>query len=440
LLWPDTTDVNSEGHLVIGGCDTVELARQFGTPLYVFDEATVRSRCRQYTRTLASLYPSSQVVFACKAFINPALARLFDEEGLGLDVVSGGEMAVARVVNFPAEKVCFHGNNKSLQELREAVEWGVGRVMIDNFYEIALLENVCREFNRKQAVMLRLSPGVEAHTHEYLKTGILDSKFGFPIVTGQAQEALRLALASPHLEVTGLHAHIGTQILETEPFEETVDILFEFAALVAKELNFTLQEISLGGGLGIHYTSDDDPPPIPDFVRILSKKVREAAGKYHLAPPKLLFEPGRSILGEAGVTLYTIGSRKVVPNVRTYVAVDGGMGDNIRPAMYGAKYTARVANKANDRAVEKVTIAGKFCESGDILIRDIDLPPLEPGDILAIAAAGAYAPAMASNYNLFCRPAMVLVADDKAQLIRRRETYDDLVARDIWETTPEEKR
>lgn len=431
-VWPLTTQVNAAGHLEIGGCDAVELVREFGTPLYAFDEATLRRGARACLSAAGGAYPEVRVIYACKAFINIGLARLLSEEGLGFDVVSGGELYAVKQAGAPLEGVYFHGNNKSAEELRLALDWGVGRVVVDSFHELGLLEAMAAEAGGVD-IMLRLSPGVEAHTHDYLKTGILDSKFGFPIATGQAEQAVVQALGAARLKLVGLHCHIGTQIFQLRPYQEAVDIVFAFAGAMARRYGLEMREFSPGGGWGIRYLAADDPPPLEEAVAAVAQAVRAAAEREGLPLPRLVLEPGRSIVGPAGVALYTIGARKEIPELRCYISVDGGMGDNIRPALYGAKYQALVANKPQEPPSEVVTIAGKYCESGDVLIRDIVLPPLEAGDILAVPAAGAYCLAMASNYNLALRPAVVLLKDGRARLIRRRETYEDLLRCDTLE-------
>ena len=414
---------------MIGGCDAVALAAEFGTPLYVFDELTLRGKCAEFRDEFASRHPGSLVAYACKAFINRALAQVFKEEGLGLDVASGGELSIARSVDFPMEKVHFNGNGKSQSELRLAIECGVSRVVVDNFDELSLLSRVAAEAGVRQGILLRLSPGVDPHTHEYIATGVVDSKFGFPRV--QAGEAVAQAVASSSLELKGLHFHIGSQILEFEPYRKAIAIVMRLAAEMGREHGFALAELSTGGGLGIAYSEDSPAPTVAEFAQAIATSLREEAEALDVEPPRLIVEPGRSIVGQAGVAVYTVGSTKDVPGVRRYVSVDGGMADNIRPALYQARYEAVVANKVQGEDSELVTIAGKFCESGDILIRDIELPRIEPGDIIAVPCCGAYCLAMASHYNAALAPAVVLVKDGRARLIRRRESYDDLMSHDL---------
>ncbi len=416
----------------MGGCPVQELKRQFGTPLYVFDELTLRHRCQAFRSALEAYYPAlGQIAYASKAYLCRALAQLFAEEGLGLDVVSGGEIFVAQAAGFPPEQVAFHGNNKARPELEQALAWGIGRIVVDNLDELQLLGEITAGRVEPAHIWLRLSPGIDAHTHAHIRTGLVDSKFGLPIVTGDAEKALQYASSLPGVQVVGVHAHIGSQILDLEPFVEAVRILLAFSAGMGKKHRFILQEFSPGGGLGVPYTPEDRKISIEGFVQRVTEAVIEECKRHGLSLPKLILEPGRSIVGPAGVALYTVGSRKVIPGVRTYVAVDGGMADNVRPALYQAKYSVLAANKANKQPTEKVTIAGRYCESGDVLIRDAWLPPLQPGDLLALPTAGAYCLSLASNYNLACRPAVVLVREGKAHLIQRREGYEDLVRRDL---------
>ena len=428
-LFPQSAEVNSENHLLLGGCDSIKLAEEFGTPLYVFDEAALREKCAQYRQEFGQRYPNTLIIYACKAFINKALALVFIEEGLGLDVVSGGELAIARSVGFPMKRVYFHGNNKSRSELELALEWGVGRIVVDNFNELALLNEVAKKAGASQEILLRLTPGVDPHTHAYTTTGAVDSKFGFPIT--QAEEAISRAMSSSFLNLIGLHFHIGSQISELDPYREAIAIVLGFAAEMRARYGFGLKEFSPGGGLGITHSQDSPTPSIADFAHAITSTVLDKCSELGLEQPQLIVEPGRSIAGPAGVALYTVGAIKEISGVRKYVSVDGGMADNIRPALYGTKYEALVANKVEGSELERVTIAGKFCQSGDILIRDIDLPTVEPGDIIAVPCCGAYCLSMASNYNASQKPAIILVKGGRARLIRRRESYEDLMSYDV---------
>ncbi len=429
-VFPDTAQVNTEGQLVIGGCNTLDLASEFGTPVYILDEQTLRSRCRSFVSEFQKRHPATQVAYASKAYINPALARIFQEEGLGLDVVSGGELAIARSVDFPLENVYFHGNNKTPEELSEAVEHGIGYVVVDSFHELNLLNSIADAAGITQDVLIRVSPGVDPHTHVYTTTGILDSKFGFSIQTGHAANAVRQALAASNLNLRGLHFHLGSPIFELEPYALATEFVLRFAAQFREE-GLNLQDFSPGGGFAISYTRDQEPPEIAAYAETITATMKATCDELGMTTPRLIIEPGRSIIGPAGVALYRVGAIKEIPGVRKYVSVDGGMGDNIRPALYQATYEVVVANKINEPEAEKVTIAGKYCESGDLLASDVMLPELASGDLIAIPATGAYCPSMASNYNLNPRPPMVLVNNGQSRLIRRRESYQDMMHVDV---------
>ena len=430
-LFPTTAEIGEGDHLILGGCDTVHLASEFGTPLYVFDEATLRGMCREFVGEFTSRYANTRTVYACKAFFNPALARLLHEEGVGLDVVSGGELAVAKAVDFPTEDIYFHGNNKTPDELGMALDSGIGRIAVDGFHELDVLNELARNRGMVQDITLRVSPDVDAHTHVHTTTGILDSKFGFAIETGHAAQAVREALEASNVNLVGLHFHLGSPIFALEPYSIAIDTVLTFASQFKTE-GLELHEFSPGGGFAIGYVRTQPPPSIGAYAEVITSTVKRRCADLGFGEPRLVVEPGRSIVGRAGVALYTVGSIKDIPTVRKYVALDGGMGDNIRPALYDARYEAVVANRMSEPPEEKVTLAGKFCESGDILALDIKLPSVESGDIVAIPSSGAYAPSMASNYNLNPRPAMVMVRDGNARLIRRRETYQDLMACDIF--------
>ncbi|MBO8141565.1 MAG: diaminopimelate decarboxylase [Firmicutes bacterium] len=423
-------DVNEQGHMIIGGCDAVELARTYGTPLYVLDEDRVRQACRAYRDAFSRYYPRGLAVYAGKALLTTGVCRIVAQEGMGLDVVSGGELYTALAAGFPPDRIYFHGNNKSVDELRLALSEGVGRIVVDNLGELELLEALAREQGRTADILLRITPGVEAHTHTYIRTGQLDSKFGIPIAGGQGLAAARRAAESARLRLVGYHCHIGSQIFDLSSYEAAIVLMMEFLAEAQRATGVAAKELDLGGGLGIRYTAEDRPPTPEELVRRIADVVRQEAARHGIAAPALALEPGRSIVGEAGVTLYTIGFVKRIPGVRTYAAVDGGMADNPRVALYQARYEAVVANKANQPRLETVTIAGKSCESGDVLIRDLEVPPLESGDVLAVLSTGAYNYSMASNYNRFPRPAMVLVSRGRHDLLVARETYADLIRHD----------
>jgi len=417
------------GHLVVGGCDTVELTGEFGTPLYVFDEATLRSKCAEFKNEFGRRYSDVAVIYACKAFINRAVAIILMEEGLGLDVVSAGELGIARSVGFPLTRVYFHGSNKSAEEIKLGLDWHVGRIVVDNFHELSMLNEIAAGQGQVADILLRLTPGVDPHTHKYITTGIIDSKFGFPIMSGE--EAVAQALAAPNLNLVGLHFHIGSLINEVEPYQKSIEFALNFAAEMKQKYNFELKELNVGGGFAIQYSLDSPVLPLSVHAEAITSRVISKCQELKLALPRLIVEPARAVVGQAGVALYKVGVVKDIPGVRRYVSVDGGMADNIRPALYGAKYEAVVANKVSAKETEKVTIAGKFCESGDILVKDIALPSVSAGDIIAIPDSGAYCLPMGSNYNAALKPAIVLVKEGKARLIRRRETLDDLSRCDL---------
>lgn len=430
-LFPLTAEVSKQGHLLIGGCDVVDLANEFGTPLYLFDEFTLRHKCREFREEFCKYYPATLVIYASKAFLNRALALIFQEEGLGLDVVSGGELSIARSVDFPLDRVYFHGNNKTPEELHLALDWGVGRIVVDNFYELELLDRLAGERGISQNILLRLTPGVDPHTHQYTTTGTIESKFGFPVATGQAGEAVNQALSAANLNLLGLHFHLGSPVPEVQPYELAIEIILRFAQEMSRKFGFNISEFNIGGGFAVPYTLDSKVPTIADYARAVTGKLNSLVSGLGLSRPRLIIEPGRAIVGQAGVALYKVGAIKEIPGIKKYVCVDGGISDNIRPALYGAKYEALVANKALKAEGDMVTIAGKLCESGDILIRDINLASVHPGDIIAIPVCGAYSIPMASNYNALPRPAIVMVKESRARLIRRRETYQDMMNLDL---------
>jgi diaminopimelate decarboxylase len=430
-IFPLTAGVNAAGHLTLGGCDTVELAHTYGTPLYVFDEATLRAQCRAFTDAFARRYANAMVAYAAKAYAGVALLRLVADEGLGLDVVSGGELAIALAAGFPPERIHLHGNNKAPAELREALTAGIGRIVVDNLDELALVETIAAEAGRRADILLRLAPGVDPHTHAKITTGVLDTKFGLAIQTGDADTAVERALASPHLALHGYHCHIGSQVFEKESYPEAVAVMLGFAARMRDRHGYVPAEFSPGGGFAVQYVADQPAPPADVYAALVVDAMHAACERHGLPLPRLFVEPGRSIVARAGVALYTVGARKVIPGVRTYVSVDGGMADNIRPAMYDARYEALVANRAAAEPDETVTVAGKYCESGDILIRDVALATPHAGDTLAVPTAGAYCIPMASNYNAAPRPAIVFVRDGTARLVRRRESYEDLLRTEL---------
>ena len=428
-LFPLTAEVSQQGHLIIGGCDTVELTTEFGTPLYLFDEFSLRSKCSEFKAEFSRHYGDVAIIYACKAFINGALALIFVEEGLGLDVVSAGELGIAQSVGFPLTQVYFHGSNKSAEEIKLGLDWHVGRIVVDNLDELNMLNEIAVGEGYMADILLRLSPGVEPHTHKYITTGVVDSKFGFPLFSGE--EALAQALAAPNLNPVGWHFHLGSLIYKLEPYQEAIELILNFTAEMKQKYNFELKELNVGGGFAIQYSLDSPAPPISNYAEAIAANVVSKCQELKLALPRLIVEPGRALVGQAGVALYKVGVVKEIPGVRCYISVDGGMADNIRPALYGSKYDAVVANKMLEKETGRVTIAGKFCESGDILVKDIAMPLVSAGDIIAIPGCGAYCLPMASNYNASLKPAIVLVRGGKARLIRRRETFDDLTRCDL---------
>ena len=422
-----TYRVNAAGHMEVGGCDLVQLARDHGTPLYVYDEATVRQRSAEYVVAMGS---GGHVLYSAKAFASPHFLRVVAEEGLGLDVVSAGELDLALRSDFPRDRIHFLGNNKSRADVEAAYRSGA-TIVIDGSHEFDLLRAVVPD-GKRTPVMLRISPGVKPDTLDHISTGQLDSKFGLSIESGAARKAVEEALRHPRLDVVGLHSHIGSQIFALGAYEKAMDIMLDLLVQLRDELKFEPRKLGAGGGLGIAYTQNDDPPTPRDFVATVRHALESGCASRGLKVPELVVEPGRSIAGPAGVALYTVGSIKDIPGVRRYVAVDGGMGDNIRPKLYGARYEAVLASAPDRATAGKVTIAGKYCESTDILITDIEMPELKSGDILCVPAAGAYCLAMASNYNGMPRPEVLMVRDGEARVMRRRETFDDLVAPEVF--------
>lgn len=428
-LKPLTTKINDAGNLEIGGCDLISLAEKYGTPLYVLDEETIRNICKDYKNAFKS-YPKTKMMYASKALCTMAVSAIAASEDFGFDVVSSGEIYTVYKAGVDMSKVLFNGNNKSFDELTLAIELGVGRISVDNFFELSLLNEIAKSHNKVVDILLRITPGIECHTHEYIQTGHLDSKFGFDLT--QIDDAVELILNDyTNLKLHGLHAHIGSQIFETLIYGDEIEILVKELARLDEKFNIKLNEINVGGGLGVKYTNSDVPPSTYEIADIIIKRLKECIEKYGIEPPTLFLEPGRSIISTAGVTLYTLGSSKQVPKGKKYFAVDGGMADNARPSMYRAEYFAQVANKPDYELAQTVTIAGRFCESGDILINNITLPELEEGDILCVYNTGAYNYSMASNYNRVQKPAMVLVNNSQSDIIIKRETLEDLISHDV---------
>lgn len=429
LLKPVTAKVNDSGNLEIGGCDTVELVEKYGSPLYVMDEDTLRNVCRDYKEAFSKC-PKVNMMFASKALSTMAISSILISEGFGFDVVSAGEIYTVYKAGADMNKVLFNGNNKSFDELSLAIELGVGRISVDNFFELSLLNEIAKSHNKTVDILLRITPGIECHTHEYIQTGHLDSKFGFDLT--QIDEAVELILSEyTNLKLHGLHAHIGSQIFETKVYHDEIEILVREIKRLDDKFALKLDEINIGGGLGVKYTEKDVPPSAFEIADVILESLNSAIAKYEIEAPALFIEPGRSIVSTSGVTLYTIGSSKQVPKGKKYIAVDGGMADNPRPSMYRAEYSAVIANKPEMRPDTMVTVAGRFCESGDILIKDILLPSPEEGDILCVFNTGAYNYSMASNYNRVQKSAMVLVNNSQSDMIINRETLDDIISHDV---------
>lgn len=428
-LKPITTKINDAGNLEIGGCDLVKLAEKYGTPLYVLDEATIRKICRDYKDAFKG-YPKVNMMYASKALCSSATSALIASEGFGFDVVSSGEIFTVYKSGANMSKVLFNGNNKSYDELSLAIELGVGRISVDNFFELSLLNEIAKSHKKIVNILLRITPGIECHTHEYIQTGHLDSKFGFDLT--QIDDAVELIVNDyTNLKLHGLHAHIGSQIFEKSIYGDEIEILVKEIARLDEKFGLKLDEINIGGGLGVKYVEADYPPSTYEVAEIVIKRLYECIEKYKIDAPALFIEPGRSIISTSGVTLYTLGSSKQVSKGKTYFAVDGGMADNARPSMYQAEYDAQIANKPDYELAQTVTVAGRFCESGDILIKNIKLPEIEEGDILCVYNTGAYNYSMASNYNRVQKPAMVLVNNSQSDIIIKRESLEDLIAHDI---------
>lgn len=423
---------NELGHLTIGGVDTITLAETYKTPLYVMDEDLIRKHCRSFKNSIEQFYGGNGLVcYASKAFACKEMYRVIADEGLGVDVVSGGELYTAMAAGTDAKKICFHGNNKTTEELKMALSYGVGRIVVDNIYELNTLNALCAESGTKADILFRIKPGVDAHTHNFIRTGQIDSKFGFALETGEAFEAVRLALACEHLNFVGLHCHIGSQILDTQGFEAAAEVMMTFIKKIRDELGAEVRDLNLGGGFGIQYTPKDDPLPYEAFMQAVSIVIHRFCEENNMPLPFILIEPGRSIAAPAGITLYTVGGKKIIPNIRTYVSIDGGMCDNPRYILYQSEYDACIANKADQPKNTTVTIAGKCCESGDLIGENMPLQECEPGDILAVCATGAYNYSMASNYNRLQKPAVVFVKDGQAREVVRRESLEDLIRNDL---------
>ncbi len=428
----ENLSTNAKGRLMIGGVDTVALAAKYGTPLYVMDEDLIRHNCRLFQDSIDKYYDGNGMVcYASKAFSCLEIYRIMKSENMGIDVVSGGELYTAIRAGFDVSRAVFHGNNKSDEEMRLALDNGVGRIVVDNRFELERLDAIAKEKNITAPVLLRIKPGVDAHTHNFIRTGQIDSKFGFALETGEAFKATELALSYDNINLRGFHCHIGSQILDTQAFEAAAQIMMEFIEKVTRELHVDIADLNLGGGFGIRYTLDDDPPSYDAYMCAVAKVINAFCEEHCITRPYIMIEPGRSIVAPAGITLYTIGCKKTIPRVRTYISVDGGMCDNPRYILYQSEYDAVIANKAERTKAEKVTIAGKCCESGDLIGENVPLQTSRPGDILAICATGAYNYSMASNYNRIQKPPVVFVKDGEDRLVIRRETLDDLLKCDL---------
>lgn len=431
ILFPHL-DVNKEGHLTVGGMDTVALAKEFGTPAYLLDENVIRAQCRIY-RDAAKRYFGEDALplYASKALCFTGVYRIAAEEGLGVDCVSGGELYTARRAGFPAERIYFHGNNKTDRDLEDALDMGVGTIVVDNRDELDVLDRLAARRKKVQRILLRITPGIDPHTHKAISTGSVDSKFGSAIETGQAMEIVRAALLKKNIRLVGLHCHIGSQIFDVQPFADAADIMVRFIAGIRQELGYEIDELNLGGGLGVPYTEYDRKIDYADAIRQIGEIVTGYCREHGIKLPKVILEPGRSLVAAAGVTLYTVGSVKEIPGFKNYISVDGGMPDNPRYALYQSQYTALIANRANEPRDYRATVAGRCCESGDLIGENMEIQHAKRGDILAVLVTGAYNYSMASNYNRIPRPPVILIRDGKASVAVRRETYEDLCRNDF---------
>lgn len=425
-------NVNEKGHLTIAGIDAVDLAAQYGTPLYVMDEDLIRENCRSFMNSIDKYYDGKGMAcYASKAFSCKAMCKILKEEGMGLDVVSEGELFTADSVDFPMERVCFHGNNKTDSELKYAIDKKVGRIIVDNIFELERLDKIASDANTKANIMFRIKPGIDAHTHDFVKTGQIDSKFGVALETGEAFEIVKKAISLNNVNLVGLHCHIGSQIFDIDPFVEAAEVMIGFIEKIKLELNYEIKELNLGGGFGIKYTDEDTPVEYDKYMEKVSACVKALCSEKKLSLPFILIEPGRSIAAPAGTTLYTLGSIKEIPNIRTYISVDGGMCDNPRYALYKSQYDVAVANRASEPKTETVTIAGKCCESGDLIGEGMKIQKAEAGDIIAVFATGAYNYSMSSNYNRIPKPAVIMLKNGTSRIVVKRETLEDIIRNDL---------
>lgn len=420
--------INNSNYM-FSGLDTVMLAREYGTPLYVVSEDIIKEKCKEIRESFLLKYENVKAAYASKAFLNLAMCKIIEREGLYLDVVSGGELFTAIKADFPIEKIFFHGNNKSEDELQLAISKDIGRIVVDNLYELELINSISEKYNKKTNVLFRVTPGVESETHKYIITGQKDSKFGIPIVEDIIFKAIKAGIEYENINLLGFHFHVGSQIFDNKSYVIAAEKIMNLIKVAKDRFGFITRELNTGGGYGIYYAKGDDPKPLSYFTDAIMEKVFEKCKEFNLEIPTIIIEPGRWIIGDAGITLYTIGAIKEIPGIRTYVSIDGGMPDNPRPALYGSKYEAVVANKVNEPADNTVTIAGKCCETGDILIWDLNVPKIQPGDFLAVLSTGAYNYSMASNYNKALRPAVLLLNEGNTEVIVERETYEDLIAK-----------
>lgn len=426
-LLTGTMKINKKNHLEIGGVDTIDLVEKYGTPSYVYDTKAIKQKAKTFKQVFSKRKVKAQVAYASKAFSCLAIYQLMAKEGLSLDVVSGGELYTAIKAKYPSQKIHFHGNNKSDDEIIAGLDYNVGCFVVDNFYELDRLNDFTSERRQRMNILIRVTPGVEAHTHDYISTGQNDSKFGFDLENGQAKQATILASKMPYIDVIGLHSHIGSQIFELEGFNLAINKMLDYSKKWKDQFDFDLKVLNVGGGFGIQYTIEDKPLLIEEYIDSIITAVESETNNLGLSMPEIWIEPGRSLVGDTGITLYETGSQKSVPDIRNYLAIDGGMSDNIRPALYGAKYTGVFANRVNDKVTELYSIAGKCCESGDMLIWDLPLPQSQKKDILAVFSTGAYGYAMASNYNRIPRPPVIFVENGVDFLAIQRETYSDLM-------------
>ncbi|MEW8995551.1 diaminopimelate decarboxylase [Clostridium sp.] len=420
-----------ENNLFVGEINTLELVKKFGTPLYVMDEEQIRDNCRRYMKAMETKGRNNKVAYAGKAFLTKAIVQIMKSEGLCLDVVSGGEVYTAIVSEFPMDKVYFHGNNKTIEEIKLGIKAGVGTFIVDNMMELENINNICEVYGKTQDILLRIIPGIEAHTHEYIKTGQIDSKFGFTLLEDNIFRVVKTISELENINLKGLHCHIGSQIFDIEPYKEAVRVMMNLMNSINSHFEINMTELNLGGGFGIYYGEGDDPKTIEEYCSGILNEVEICSRKLQMKTPDIIIEPGRSIVGNSGITLYTIGGVKEIPNIKKYVSVDGGMTDNIRPSLYSAQYQGLIANNVENNEETLVTISGKCCESGDVLINDISLPMVKKGDILAVLSTGAYCYSMSSNYNKIPKAPVVLVGKLGPRLICKRETYEDMLRNEL---------